>query len=120
MISALHWFLAIASTAVMLLAGLEASRRALLKRPPGATAARINAVVLLLLGVTAASGLGLFVAGIHPRKELHFVYALLAFAAVPVANALGSRGSPQRHALVCWLVTPAASDIAPHAWRGVF
>jgi hypothetical protein len=83
----------------MMLAGLEASRRALLKRPPGAVAARISGIVLLLLGVTAASGLGMFVAGIHPRKELHFVYALLAFGAVPVANALGSRGSPRRRAL---------------------
>jgi hypothetical protein len=99
MISAFHWFLALASAVVTTLAGLEASRRALLKRPPGALAARIAGIVLLLLGLTAASGLGTFVAGVHPRKELHFMYALLAFAAIPLANVLGRRGSPRRYAL---------------------
>jgi hypothetical protein len=100
MSSALHWFLAIASVLIMALVGLEASRRALLNRPPDAMAARLTGLVLLLLGVTAASGLGMLVAGVHPRKELHFVYALFAFGAVPVANALGSRGSPRRRALI--------------------
>jgi hypothetical protein len=100
MSSAVHWFLAVASAVVMTLAGLEASRRVLINRPPGALAARITGIVLLLLGVTVASGLGMLVAGVHPRKELHFVYALLAFGAIPVANALGSRGSPRRRALL--------------------
>ena len=100
MIRTLHWFLALASAVVMTVAALEASRRAFLKRPPGPMAARITGTVLLLLGVTAASGLGMFVAGVHPRKDLHFVYALLAFGAVPLADALGRRGSPRRRALI--------------------
>jgi CDP-diglyceride synthetase len=99
MIRGFHWFFALASAMVMTLAGLEASRRALVKRPPGALAARIAGIVLLLLGVTAASGLGMFLGGAHPYNELHFLYALLAFGAIPVANALGSRGSPRRCAL---------------------
>ena len=81
-------------------AALEAGRRAFLKRPPGGLAAHITGTVLLLLGLTAASGLGMFVAGVHPRKDLHFVYALLAFGAVPLADALGRRGSPRRRALI--------------------
>ncbi len=100
MSSALHWFLALVSILVMALVGFEASRRALLNRQPGAMAARLVAAVLLLLGVTAASGLGMLVAGVHPRKELHFVYAIFAFGAVPVANALGRKGSPRRRALI--------------------
>jgi hypothetical protein len=100
MSSALYWFLAIASVAVMTLVGLEATRRALLKRPPDAMSLRLTAAVLLILGVTAASGLGMLVAGIHPRKELHFVYALLAFGAVPIANTFGRRGSPRIRALI--------------------
>ena len=99
MIRGFHWFLAIASVVMMTLVGLEASMRALLKRPPGALATRIAGIVLLLLGVTVASGLGMFLGGAHPHKELHFMYALLAFGAIPVANALGSRGSPRKCAL---------------------
>jgi hypothetical protein len=99
MIRAFHWFLALVSAVVMTLAGLEACRRALLKEQPGLLTARIAGIVLLLLGVTAASGLGMFLGGAHPNKELHFMYALLVFGAIPVANALGSRKSPRRCAL---------------------
>jgi hypothetical protein len=84
----------------MTLVGLEASRRAFLNRPPDAMAARLTGIVLLFVGVTAASGLGMLVAGVHPRKELHLVYALLAFGAIPIANALARRGSPRRRALL--------------------
>jgi hypothetical protein len=41
----------------------------------------------------------MFLGGAHPHKELHFMYALLAFGAIPVVNALGSRKSPRRSAL---------------------
>ena len=99
MIRAFHWFLALASAVVMTLAGLEACTRAFLKRPPGVPTARIAGIVLLVVGVTTASGLGMFLGGAHPHKELHLMYALLAFGAIPLANALGSRGSPRRRAL---------------------
>jgi hypothetical protein len=82
------------------LVGLEASRRAFLNRPPGAIAAHLTATVLLLLVLTAASGLGMLVARVHPRQELHFMYAVLAFASIPIANALGSRASPRKRALL--------------------
>jgi hypothetical protein len=95
MIRLFHWFLALTSAVVMTLAGLEATRRVLLKRQPGVLATRIAEIVLLLLALTAASGLGMFAAGVHPRKDLHFLYALLALGAIPLANTLGSRGSPR-------------------------
>jgi hypothetical protein len=99
MSSALHWFLALASVLVMALVGLEAARRLLLNRPPAAMAGRLTAIILLMLGVTAASGLGMLVAGAHPREQLHLMYALFAFGPIPVATALGIRGSPRRRAL---------------------
>jgi len=100
MSSALHWFLGLASVLVVVLVGLESSWRALLNRPPGAVAARLTGIVLLLLGLTAAGGLGMLIAGKHPQNKLHFMYALLAFAAVPTANILGSHGPPRRCALL--------------------
>ena len=99
MIRALHGFLALVSAVVMTLAGLEACRRALLKEQPGLLTARIAGIVLPPPGVTAASGLGMFLGGAQPHKELHFMYALLVLGALPVANALGSRKSPRRCAL---------------------
>lgn len=99
MITVLHWFLALASAAVMTLAGLEASVRAVLKRKPGTLAARSAGGVFLLLGVTAASGLGMFLGGARPHEWLHLLYALLASAAVPVASTLASRASLRGRAL---------------------
>jgi hypothetical protein len=88
MIVFLHWSLALASAAVMALAGVEAGARAVLNRPSGKLAARISAGVLILVGVTAAGGLGMFLGGARPHEGLHFLYAPLAFAALPVASTL--------------------------------
>jgi hypothetical protein len=99
MIRGFHWFLALTSAVVMTLAGLEAARRMLLKRQPGVLATRIAGIMLLLLALTTASGLGMFVAWVRPRENLHFLYALLALGAIPIANLLGSRGSPRIRAL---------------------
>lgn len=99
MITALHLFLAVASVAVMALAGLEASIRAVRVQPPGPRASRLEQIVLLLLGVTAASGLGMFVGGARPGEGLHLLYALLAFAVIPVTTLLAGKMSPRRRAL---------------------
>ncbi len=99
MISALHLFLALASAVVMTPAGLEASMRAVQNRKPGTLAARISAIVLLLLGVTVASGLGMFLGGARPHEGLHFLYALLAFAAIPVIGVLTGNARPRGRAL---------------------
>jgi len=93
MITALHLFLALASLAVMALAGLEAGIRAVRGRPPGQLSARIFASTLLLVGVTAAGGLGMLLGGAHPHEGLHFLYALLAFAALPVSSTLAGKAS---------------------------
>ncbi len=98
MITVLHWLLALASAAVLALAGLEASLRAVQNRKPGQLSARLSESVLLL-GITVASGLGMFLGGAHPHEWLHLLYALLAFLALPVASTLASRASLRGRAL---------------------
>ncbi len=100
MITALHLFLAVASAVVVALAGLEASIRAVQNRKPGMLAARLSGIVLLLVGVTAASGLGMFLGGARPYEELHLLYAVLTFAAVPVAGGVTGNARPRVRALV--------------------
>jgi hypothetical protein len=99
MIHALHLFLAFASAAVVALAGLEAGLRLARNQKPGTLSARLTESVLLILGVTAASGLGMFVGGARPHEMLHLLYAGLAFAAFPVTDALAGRLSLRVRAL---------------------
>jgi len=99
MIHTLHLFLAFASAAVVALAGLEGGLRLVRNRKPGTFSARLSESVLLILGVTAASGLGMFVGGARPHEELHLLYAALAFAAIPVTDMLAGRLSPRARAL---------------------
>jgi hypothetical protein len=99
MIRTLHLFLAYASAAVVALVGLEAAIRLVRNRKPGTLAARLAESVLLILGITAASGLGMFVGGARPQEMLHLLYAALAFAAIPVTNMFAGRLSPRARAL---------------------
>ncbi len=99
MIVGLHWFLALASAAAMALVGLEAAVRAVQQRAPGVLTARASAAVLVLLGITAAGGLGIFLGGGRPHEWLHFLYAVLAFAAVPVTDVVAHGASPRTRAL---------------------
>lgn len=99
MIHTLHLFLAFASVAAVALAGLEACVRLVCNRKPGTLAARLSESVLLILGITAASGLGMFVGGARPHEGLHLLYAGLAFAVIPVTDMLAGRLSPRARAL---------------------
>lgn len=98
MITALHWLLALASAAIMALAGIEAGVRVAQNRKPGVLAARAFGGALLLLGLTAAGGLGTLVGGGRPHEGLHFLYAVLAFGAIPVASVLAGRAAPRGQA----------------------
>ena len=99
MIHALHLFLAWASAAVVALAGLEAGFRLARNQKPGTLSARLAESLLLILAVTAASGLGMFVVGARPHEILHLLYAALAFAAIPVTDMFAGRLSPRARAL---------------------
>jgi len=75
--------------------------RTILGRPPGKAAARTRAAVLLMVGLTASSGLALVVTGSRPQEWLHALYAVLAFGLVPVAdNASVAFGSDRGKGLV--------------------
>lgn len=99
MIVAVHWFLALVSATVMGLAGIEAGARAVRSRPPGAFAARVSGFLLFVLGLTAAGGLGLFMIGGRPHETLHLLYGVLAFAPIPLVDALAGRASARGRAL---------------------
>jgi hypothetical protein len=94
-----HLALALASLAVMLLVAGEGAVRLVRPRPPGRVASVGSGVVLVLVAMTAAGGLALLLGGQRPREWLHLVYALLAFAMVPLADSLAAKASPRRRAL---------------------
>jgi hypothetical protein len=74
----------------------------------GGTATRLGGLALVALAVTAAGGLGLLVGGARPRELLHFVYAAIAFAALPLAGSFSARLPDQRR----WLATVIGAVIA--------
>ena len=99
MITQLHAWLAVAAALVVVLVGLEAGWRAWRRLPPGETTRRLEGLLLVLLLITIAGGLGLLAGGGHPREILHFVYAIVVFGAVPIAAALSARASPRTRGL---------------------
>jgi hypothetical protein len=91
--------LAIASALVALFVGLQAAWRAVRGLLPGHHAAQIERVLTIVLVVAAAGGLGLLVGGARPRELLHFVYAVIAIAAVPVADSLTRQADARPRAI---------------------
>jgi hypothetical protein len=82
------------------LAALEGAVRAVRATPPGRFASRrVLELTLLAVIVTSASGLALLASGLRPRELLHFVYAVLAFAMIPVADSLVARRPPRSRGL---------------------
>jgi hypothetical protein len=77
------------------LVGMEAAVRAVRRKPPGDLTERIEQIFLIAIVVTGAGGLGLLVGGGRPKEILHFVYAIVALGAMPVANSLSRRMSPR-------------------------
>lgn len=87
----LHLALALASAGMAAGVGLEAALRGWRNVPPGRLAAWLQRLTVMLLGITSAGGLGLLAGGAAPREGLHFVYALVAIAIVPVGGSLFAR-----------------------------
>ncbi len=107
----LHRWLAIASGVLVVVVVLQSAWRLRdhsTDRPAGF---RLQGLLLVALGVTAAGGLGLLLGGARPRELLHFVYAALAFGALPVAASISRSWRPSREpivTLIAALVTAAA------------
>jgi hypothetical protein len=71
-------------------------------------AGRLETLLLLVLVVTIAGGLGLFMGGGGPRELLHFVYAVVALGVLPVVDSLSRRAGPRARGIA----TLAAALIA--------
>ena len=82
-----------------MLAGVEAGWRAWRRSPPGDVADRLEGILLLVLVLAIAGGLGLLVGGARPRELLHFVYAVVVLSALPIAGALSKEASPRARGL---------------------
>jgi hypothetical protein len=95
----LHLWLAVASVLILVLAGLEAAQRAWRRAPPGQFASRFEGLTLLAVGIAAGGGLGLLVGGARPHEMLHLVYAVIAFAALPIAAGLARQASARTRGL---------------------
>jgi hypothetical protein len=80
--------------------GIEAGLRAWRRTPPPGWVERLDLVVVLILLIASAGGLGLLLGGSGPREPLHFVYAVLAVGILPVADSLAKKASPRRRAAV--------------------
>jgi hypothetical protein len=85
---------------VVLAMAVDAAARAWRATPPGRISERLESLVLIVVLVTGAGGLGLFVSGPGPREALHFLYGGLAFGILPVARSLSKGARPRRQAVV--------------------
>ncbi len=79
----------------MVLVAVEAGWRVWRRSPPGELADRLEGILLVVLVIAIAGGLGLLVGGARPRELLHFVYAIVALSALPIAGILTKGASPR-------------------------
>ncbi len=83
----------------MLVIGIDGGVRAWRRTPPGSRAYGLVVVLLIVLVVTIAGGMGLLVGGASPAEQLHFVYAVVALGVLPIADTLSKGWSPRRRGL---------------------
>ena len=58
----------------------------------------LQTALLVAIFVTLAGGLGIVAGGGSPADVLHYLYAVLALAAVPIVSSLTQRARPRRQA----------------------
>ena len=80
---------------MIVLVAVEAGGRAWRGSPPGNVADRLDGILLVILVIAIAGGLGLLVGGARPHELLHFVYAVVVLSALPIANMLTKQASPR-------------------------
>ena len=114
MIGQLHVALGYLSLGLALVVAVDAALGAWRAQLRSAMSERLDAVFLIATGVAAAGGLGIFVGGGRPAEGLHFVYAVLAFGAIPVAMSF-TRGRPARQAAGARLIGALVAVIL--IWR---
>jgi hypothetical protein len=107
----LHVSLAVATVVAMVGAAIEAGGRAVTGRPPGRLAAAMSAILIVVVGMTAAGGLAMLVRGERPKEFLHFVYAAVAFVPIPIGDSLAAHASPRRRAAARFLTVLVALGV---------
>jgi hypothetical protein len=122
--SQLHLALGLAAVAIGIGLAVDGLRR-LLAAPPTAAQARgpgavptwqdrLRTAFVLVIVITAAGGLGLYLGGARPRDGLHFVYAVVALLVLPAGDWVAARRGP-RTAAVAALVTALVALVV--IWR---
>lgn len=91
-----HRSMAFGVVGIVLLVGIESASRAVTRRPPGRLSAWLSAIASLALVVTIGFGLALLFGGSQPAESLHFMYAVLALAAIPIVQAYVPKDNPRR------------------------
>ena len=84
---------------MIVLVAAEAGWRAWRRTPPGDIADRLELILLVMVVIAIAGGLGLLVGGARPRELLHFVYAIVVLSALPIAGTLTKQASPRSRGL---------------------
>lgn len=103
MIVAAHGIVAlVAAAAVIVGIGLSGGL-ALWGRSGGAAYVAFQAAVVAILIVSAVSGIVLLAAGHSPAEGLHFIYAAIALALIPLARSFFSQSQGRRLALLMLL-----------------
>ncbi|MHB8604849.1 MAG: hypothetical protein ACYDCK_06290 [Thermoplasmatota archaeon] len=97
--TALHSTLAAGTALVLVVTAIEGGVRAAKKRAPGAAANTLGGLVLVMAALTAAGGLAIFALGARPKEWLHFLYAVLIFAIVPIIDRFAVEGTPRAHGI---------------------
>jgi hypothetical protein len=99
-VAQLHTALAALALAVVAVLGIEAALRAWRGTARPDWVERLEQLVLLLLVIVSAGGLGLLLGGPGPHEQLHLVYAVLAMGSLPIADSLTRNAQPRRRAVV--------------------
>jgi hypothetical protein len=85
---------------VVAVVGIEAAVRAWRAVAPAPLVVQLNRIMILVLVVTSAGGLGILLAGGGPHEALHFLYAILAIGTLPIADSFARKSSPRRRAVI--------------------
>ena len=93
-----HRILAFVAIGLFAVVGLGAALSAVRSRADRA-AVVVDALLLAVVGLAIALGAVLLIGGSRPRELLHFVYAVAAFAAVPVADLVALEWSDRRRGI---------------------
>lgn len=87
----------------MLAIGVDGGVRAWRCTPPGRLSERIVVVLLVVLIISIAGGLGILIGGARPAEPLHFVYAIVVLGVLPIAETLSRKSSPRRRGIATLL-----------------